>query len=268
MTPYARIAGGLWLAGAIAAATVTTAPAALADNPALACISSHEDGLAAMRSARLIEAQTAFAGCATETCPEVIRRECEKLLADVARRIPSVVFSAVGQDERDLKAVRVRTRSGVLVETLDGRAIELDPGPYTFEFHTADGRVVARDVVIREGEKLRRVVARFPTTSEREQPDESDAPTSAYVLGGIGALAAVASGIAAWSAWDEEQELRDTCAPRCSPSEADGVRRRYLIADVLMGVAVVSLGSGTYLWLTAEPEASQAGVAVGARGTF
>jgi hypothetical protein len=71
----------------------------------------------------------------------------------------------------------------------------------------------------------------------------------------------------------EQRELEATCAPDCVRGDVDAVRTKYLVADVSLGVAVVSLGVAGYLWLTAQGRAERApsqawsvGVVPGRRG--
>jgi len=258
------------MAAAIAA---TSAFHARADDRALACIQTHERGLDKMRASHLIDARSAFRGCAESACPEVVRQECEKLLVDVAERIPSVVFVARDERDQDLNDVRVELEHGVLANSLDGRATNLDPGAYAFRFRADDGRVVVREVVIQEGDKLRRVVARFPSSDEPAEARGGGVSAAAYVLGGIGVIAALGAGYTGWSTWKKEKDLRNTCSPKCDPSEVDDVRDRYVVTDVLLGVAVVSLGTGTYLWLSSEQPGEEVshgrrGYSLGLRGSF
>jgi hypothetical protein len=54
-----------------------------------------------------------------------------------------------------------------------------------------------------------------------------------------------------------ENELT-RCKPNCDRADIDRMRSRYLIADVSLGVALVSVGVGTYAWLQ-RPSASPSG---------
>jgi hypothetical protein len=63
----------------------------------------------------------------------------------------------------------------------------------------------------------------------------------------------------------------DGCKPYCKQSQADKMRLRYLIADISLGVSVVSLGVGGYLFFSASREPATTawrGGSVGWRGTF
>jgi hypothetical protein len=63
----------------------------------------------------------------------------------------------------------------------------------------------------------------------------------------------------------------DGCKPYCTQAQADKMRLRYLLADISLGVGVVSLGAGGYLYFSASRAPSGSawrGGNVAWRGTF
>jgi hypothetical protein len=51
----------------------------------------------------------------------------------------------------------------------------------------------------------------------------------------------------------------EACKPNCqNPDDLDRMHARYLMADISLGVALVSVGVGAYVWLK-EPKAFTAG---------
>jgi hypothetical protein len=52
--------------------------------------------------------------------------------------------------------------------------------------------------------------------------------------------------------------LRHTCAPYCASSDLDSAKREALVADVSLGVGVVSLGAAAY-FLLARPSTAAEG---------
>jgi c-di-GMP-binding flagellar brake protein YcgR len=63
----------------------------------------------------------------------------------------------------------------------------------------------------------------------------------------------------------------DACKPYCQQSQADKMRLRYLLADISLGVGVVALGAGGYLYFSASKEPTGTawrGGSVGVRGSF
>jgi hypothetical protein len=86
------------------------------------------------------------------------------------------------------------------------------------------------------------------------------------MLGGVGIAALGSFTYFALSGKAEERKLR-RCAPDCEPDDVTPMRTRYLVADVSLGVAALSLGAAGYLLLftgsDADGETRAAGVEVG-----
>jgi hypothetical protein len=47
----------------------------------------------------------------------------------------------------------------------------------------------------------------------------------------------------------QRDDLRDSCAPSCPEDDVGSVRTKLILADVSLGVGVVSLGVATYLFI-------------------
>ena len=86
--------------------------------------------------------------------------DCSKRLVAVEGRIPSVVFSAEDARGASLYDVRVLEGDRELLGRLDGRAVEMDPGPHELVAER-DGARVALSVVVIEGKKAQQVVFAF-----------------------------------------------------------------------------------------------------------
>jgi hypothetical protein len=122
----------------------------------------------------------------------------------------------------------------------------------SFTLPTGDTRSL--QVVLREWDKGRRIVAELPapppTTSSK--PTYSPSP-AVYVLGGLGVAGLVSFAYFGLSGRAIQNDL-EQCAPHCLKADVDRMRSRYLVADVSLLVAVASLGVGTYLFLSGRPE--------------
>lgn len=110
---------------------------------------------------RLLDARAALRACALPKCKPWMVDDCTKRLAEVEGRIPSVAFSAEDARGASLRDVRVLEGERELLERLDGRAIEMDPGPHDLVAERAGVRV-ALSVVVIEGKKAQQVVFAFP----------------------------------------------------------------------------------------------------------
>jgi hypothetical protein len=74
------------------------------------------------------------------------------------------------------------------------------------------------------------------------------------------------------------QNLESTCAPRCADSEKKSLQTKALVADIALGVGVLSLGTSLVYWLIQKPtptptthvsfQPKQDGVMVGISSVF
>ena len=109
-----------------------------------------------------------------------------------------------------------------------------------------------------------------PSTPEPRGPARA-VPPLAIVLGSVGALGAISFGYFGLTGRAREDELSSSCRPNCSESDIAGVRSRYVVADVSLGVSVVAFGAATWLVLSAPRAPVQAAVSFapnGAAGTL
>lgn len=238
------------------------------------CIASNEKGNSLRKEGKLAAARDEFAVCAVETCPQMIREECGRLLTQVNGVIPSLVFAAKDAAGNDTTKVTVEIDGVEVAKSLDGRGIPVDPGEHRVVLKAADGSEKELSIVAREGEKNRRVDVDFQKPSadepvpveEPDAPPESDQPTktgppvAAWILGGVGVVALGGFAYFALDGKKKENDLESNCAPNCAQSKVDEMRKSYLFADIALGVSVVSLGAATYLFLSSSSKQPKAGV--------
>ncbi|HEX4339122.1 MAG TPA: hypothetical protein VH062_24610 [Polyangiaceae bacterium] len=248
-SPLAR-SRALVVAALIAASFTTVAHAGSSDE----CIAAHTEGQQLRREGKLLAARDRFLACVADPCPAIIRKDCSAFDDDVEAHVPTVVFALTDAGGKDVHDATVTIDDGAEQKPLDGRDVALDPGSHRFTFTTPSGETASMTVVLREGEKLRRVVAALPpvakpaVASSRYLP----VPTLAYVLGGVGVAALGSFTYFAISGKAKQDDLEAHCAPHCTESAVDTMRTRYLIADISLAVSVVSLGVGTYVFF-ADP---------------
>jgi len=249
-----------------------------ADPQAKDCIDAHADGQVLRGQHKLLDARRKFVACVAEGCPLLVQKDCAELLKEVDGATPSVVIAGLDAQGRDTTRISVKVDGRALASELDSVAIPLDPGAHSFEFTASNGAVQRVSLVLREAEKQRPVIADFrqrpppESRSPAERSSEPAPPLLSYVFGGVGLAALGSFAYFAISGHAIENEF-DECKPNCQGREdrASSMRTRYAIADVSLGVAIVSFGLGGYLWLSNEPPASatptalRLGVRVGSR---
>lgn len=242
----------------LAWAMVQAADASAAPFDKKKCFAAHEQGQVARKDGKLGAAAEQFAVCAADQCPTEVREECGKWLTDARNAVPSVVPSAKGFDGRDLADARVSVDGQLLTEHLDGRQHDLDPGPHTFVFELPDGTKLEERFILNEGQHSRQVSVDFSTLRKKAAPltVERRTPVSVYVLAGVGLAALATGGVFAVLGKSKEDDLQNTCAPRCPDSDVTSMDRRYLIADISAGVGILSLGAA--FWLFVKRPSSEA----------
>jgi len=241
-----------------------------ASGAAHACIEAHAAGQVERDAGRLLAAKERFVSCTAEVCPAMIRRECVALGESVVAMTPSVVLVAQDGDGRAIEGARALLDGKRAIAELDGRPLELDPGAHRFELTLLDGRSQTLTATLTSGEKFRRIVAIFMPLPQPKPLEPNGIPEPAgagsgrnplaYVFGGVGLAALGAWGIYALDGHNKQNEL-ERCAPHCRPSDVEAMRKSYTIADVLLGVSLVSLGTGTYFFFKQTEEPTPHGTA-------
>lgn len=262
MRDEGRVSSGAWGLGALALLTLALAasPATAAPTKAdatragkaekeradkAACVVAYEKGQVERAQKHLVRARTALVACAS-SCPATAQRECVAWLAEVDAALPTVVLRARlgGQDTAD---VRVLVDGVELAARLDGAALAVDPGERRFRFEHPPDAPVEKSVVLGEGDKRRAIEVDFAGASPAPPPSRFTWPVLA--LGGMGVVGLGAFAVLGITGASRYGELKDTCAPKCAVSDTDPLKTRFLVADIALGVGVVALAGGAYLFL-------------------
>jgi hypothetical protein len=273
-----------WLVVPAVVVTIGAAPGARADDKQQ-CLTASDQGQQLRDDGKYRRAREAFATCSRDVCPAIVRHDCVKWLADLEQSSPSVVVSARDDKGNDLINVTVQVDGAPLVSKLDGKPTLVDPGAHVFHFEASGFPAVEQHVVVHAGEKSRLLTVQFgnpsapptppgpgatPAPAPGPGPDEGTTPppgetpavtpsssgprVSAWVLGGF-ALAAFATeayfGLSGMS--DRSNLESDPCAKTssCPQSSVDSIRTKFTIADIALGVGLVSAGLSAYLFLSA-----------------
>lgn len=230
----------------------------------LQCIEQHSQAQDLRLAGKLLESKRLLTECTRdESCPSEVVRECALLLDQLRNDTPSLVFAAIDREGRDTTAVKVYLGDQLVVNELGLEGIEFDPGHYTLRFEAADGVSKEVALIVRVGERNRKVLIDFrpppPPMIDAPPPppvqEKGGIPVASLILGSASILAFGSFGYFAVDGKQKENELLDTCAssrgnPGCSRDEVDSMRTSYLVADVSLGVGVASLGAAVALWLT------------------
>ncbi len=260
-------------------------PARAADKATAAtCIQANEEAGPLRRAGKLREARARLRLCSAESCPLAVRKDCLAGAAQADLEVPTVGFSVQGPDGNDLSAVTVSIDGQPLVTKLDGKAIDVDPGPHVFRFEAVGQAPVEKTLVIVEGEKNRReriqvgtpiappaVVTPVKVPAAPTLVSAPPNPRRALGLGvggaGLGLLAAgAAAGLVATLEWSA---AKNACGPTFPVHCSDGTTATSnrsatvvagAVADVALGLGAVAVVTGAVLVLLPPPPSSREGV--------
>ena len=219
------------------------------------CAEAYEKAQRLRKDYELRAAHEQLLTCANPACPGFVKQDCARWLGEVEASTPTVVVLARGADGQAMEDVHVTMDGQPLTDHLDGRAIPVDPGAHVVHYE-AGGKVVDERVIVAEGAKNQQIVAQFgapaTTTPETAAPGQSRrVPTATWVLGGVAVVGAIS--FATFAAMGRSVQ---GCAPSCSRSQVDDLRRDYLIADVSWITGLVAAGAALVFYFTAPTTAS------------
>jgi hypothetical protein len=84
-------------------------------------------------------------------------------------------------------------------------------------------------------------------------------PWGVYLFGGLGLAAAAGFTTFAVLGTTGKNDDLEPCKPNCSEDQISTVRQKYIVADVFLGVTVVSALVASYLYFT-RPEVRLSGL--------
>lgn len=248
------LAGAVVILGVATTATPTFAQSSEIQK----CADASEQAQKLRDDQKLMSAREQLMICVRDACPAIIRKDCTEWLASLEGDLPSIVLQARDRSGADRSAVKVSLDGRPLVETLDGKAIPVDPGRHTFRFEAQGEEPLEQEVVVSVGEKNRPVTIVFASGADAAPGDAPPAggvttPASRsfvlpIVLGAVGAVALGSWGFFGLTGKSDFDALENGCGRTrtCSQSDVDAVHTKFLIADVSLAVGVVSLGVGTF----------------------
>lgn len=231
------------------------------------CVKAAEDSQELRAQKKLTQARERLQQCMLPACPKEVRNDCKTWLNDIESSMASIVVYAEDERGHSLVDVRVSIDDELVAEHLDNNALMLAPGEHTIKLETAAMLSATQKIILKNGEKNRRVVLVLTAqTTPAPQPTASSTasaqPTTpapirptvtkrisplAWVFYGVGAAALGTFAGLGISGKSDASTLRNTCAPNCSSADVDSTRMKLIGADISLGIALMSVGFGTYL---------------------
>jgi hypothetical protein len=259
---------------ALASALLVAGPAA-ADLTKEQCAEANEKAQSLRAQESLQAARSSLALCLDDSCPGPIRQDCAERVAEIDRVMPSVVFDVKDAAGHDVLGVTLRVDGKPTPHALEGGTVPMDPGKHELTFVPASGAPVTQEVVIREGEKARRITVEVAAAAPKAPVEAADPGRTRRIVGltagGVGLAGIVvgtALGFIAKSTYDSA--LSQDCGGNLSRCSATGVSQVNSAHGQATGATVgfvaggVLLAGGVTLWLTARQSVVVAPTAGGA----
>lgn len=224
----------------VAAAVLSFAASGRADDKT-DCVAASSKAQDLRQQDKLVEAHAQLLVCARDVCPAAISGDCGQWLKDVETAMPTLTLSAKDASGNDLIAVTVKLDGAPWLESLDGKAHPVNPGPHKLTFETAGAAAVTQELLVREGEKDRPVTATLGEPPKVAPPphaappplapppaEPAAAPSSSRwmkptgaVIAGVGlATLAVGSVLGVVAALDWSS-AKTTCNGSCPPGSSN-----------------------------------------------
>lgn len=237
--------------GWIAIATVFYSQNAWSEQDPAECISTHADAQVLVKAGKLLEARKKFDACAVADCPKVIQKDCKNLGKTVDKSIPTLRLSLFEPDGKAVNGFEVELDGTALPLSASEEPIEVDPGTRKFRLSAPNYPTAELSVDVRGGQKNRTIVVQFAP----RDPASRKIRNLGQILTGVGAFGIVTFAAFEVSARLDQADLGDRASRPRTDRDYELVNRmhtKYLVADVSLGVGLVSLGVATYLLLTTK----------------
>ncbi|MCC6897557.1 MAG: hypothetical protein IT377_01205 [Polyangiaceae bacterium] len=263
------------LAVTLTGAVLSFSAGARADATKQACVQAYVDAQRLRKADKLTEARQKLEVCADEACPATVKKDCKPWLEENEREQPTLAFAALDLAGKKTGAVRVIVDGAKLGDQLPSGPLKVDPGAHKIRFEADGLEPIEVEVSLQKGEKAREVLADFSKQKPSAASPAPDAPAPValpssgrktpvlvYVLGGVGVLGLASFAYFGSTGKSEEDDLADSCAPKCDPADVDAAHQKMLLADISLGVSAVAFGAAAYLFFT-RPAKTESATTVG-----
>jgi hypothetical protein len=120
------------------------------------CVEANGAAQALRIQGKLGAARSLLVECAAPSCPDLVRNDCAQRFLELERAQPTIVLDVKDARGADVTGVSLTIDGDALPETLQGRAVPVDPGQHELVFTSPGFAPAKRLFVMKEGEKGRR----------------------------------------------------------------------------------------------------------------
>jgi hypothetical protein len=218
-----------------------------------ACLQAHEHGQELKLAGKWRAARAEFATCSAAACPSALSKDCVGWNAELTDKQPTIIVAAHSPTGEDTLDASLDVDGEHRSDALSGSAIDLDPGEHVLVLRHAGWMDASKHVVVREGERDRRVEVSFtaappvvvvtpqilaPDLTPRKKKGVPVASVVLMVLGGV----AIATGAAVDASGGVDYNLG--CYNHCTKAQADSINTRFVAGDITLAAGLVTFGIG------------------------
>ncbi len=245
----------------------TVSVSALADPSKGECVEADTRAQTFRSAGKLRDARAQLEICMSQACPAPVRQDCTERLDEVMRVSPNVILDVKDRAGSDLAQATVAMDGLPFLDHLDGKAVDVDPGPHTFVVVVSGHAPVTTSVLVHEGDKARRVAVVIETEphtvtsvtetrhdamgSQRTEPVTTSSPLgpakiaglTMISLGVVGLGIGAAFGFVAMSKQSDAKCPSNVCQDETglqalhSAGQAGDVSTALFVAGAVLGVA-------------------------------
>jgi hypothetical protein len=147
--------GALYFSISVAVVSTLAPCPARADVTKIQCIDANTKGQDLRRDGKLSAAREQLRACAVPACPAMVRDDCTERPDELERAQPTMAFEVKSSTGVDLVRVRVSVDGQPIVDRVEGKPMNVDPGAHLFTFESDGLPPVTQRFVLTEGEKGR-----------------------------------------------------------------------------------------------------------------
>jgi hypothetical protein len=258
--PLLRFAASFFATLAVAVLASGKRAAADPGDAKEACRAGYEQGQVDRSQGHLRAASSEFRACSGLECAPFMRSDCTRWIDEVAADMPSLVVVARGAEGQDVANARVFVDGEPQSDRAAGLGFEVDPGPHLLRVEAPGAEATTVQLVVHVGERERRVEVTLPPIATATPAARPLWP--AYAFSGLAVVGLGTFATFAILGYSTQQGLH--CAPTCSDQQVDPIRTDYRVADIGLGVGLVSAAVVAAYFLLTHGATSSSSARVGA----
>ncbi len=189
--------------------------------------------------------------CNDPACPQSLRKDCTAWVVELQESVPVLAVDVVDESGRPVTAAHVTVDGNTVTS---GQSLTLDPGSHAIAADAPDMVSASQTLELAKGEKRHATLTlKSRADAKPEQAASQPFPVVPVVLATVG-VAFIGGFIGFGVAGNVKRSDLDAtgCKPNCAQSDVDAIKTDYVIADVALGVGLVSIAVATVLFIVAE----------------